>query len=48
MSLEDAMRQKSEQLELPFEYRGETPKVERSVEASTAANGDERSSEAVS
>ncbi len=46
MSLRDARRQKSEeQLELPLEYRGEAPKGQRSVEASTAANGNERSSD---
>lgn len=45
MSLEDAMRQKSEQLEFPLEYRGEAPKGQRSVEASTAAHEDERSSD---
>jgi RNA-directed DNA polymerase len=33
----------SGQLELPFEGRGEAPRVERSGEASTAARGDERS-----
>lgn len=43
MILEDAMRQESRQLELPLEYRGETPTVERSGEASTADCGDERS-----
>ena len=41
MSLEDAKRQKSRQLELPLEGRGEAPRVERSGEASTATNGDE-------
>lgn len=45
MSLEDAMRQKSEQLEFLLEYRGEAPNVQRSVEALTAANEDERSSD---
>lgn len=46
MSLKDARRQKTEeQLELPLEYRGEALKVQRSVEASTAANGSERSSD---
>ncbi len=45
MSLEDAMRQKSEQLEFPLEYRGEAPNVQRSVEALTAANENERSSD---
>ena len=43
MSLGDAMRQKSGQLELALEYRGEAPNVRRSVEALTATNGDERS-----
>jgi RNA-directed DNA polymerase len=43
MSLEDARRQMSKQLELPFESRGEAPRHERSGEASTAAKGDERS-----
>ncbi len=43
VSLEDAMRQKSRQLELPLESRGEAPKVQRSGEAPTAANGNERS-----
>lgn len=42
MSLEDAMRQKTRQLELPLEGRGEAPMGQRSGEASTAANGDER------
>src|SRR5687768_937910 len=37
------MPQKSMQMELPFEKRGEAPTVERSAEASTAARGDERS-----
>ena len=36
------MPQKTEQLELPFESRGETSRVERSVEASTATNGNAR------
>jgi len=45
MSLEDAVRQKSEQLELPLVYRGEAPNGQRSVEALTAANEDERSSD---
>jgi len=44
MGLEDAMRQKSEQLELPLIYRGETPNSQRSVEALTAAHDEERSS----
>lgn len=42
MSLEDAMRQKTEQLVLPLESRGEAPRCQRSGEASTAANGNER------
>jgi RNA-directed DNA polymerase len=37
------MRQKSGQLELPFRSRGEAPRAERSGEAPTASNGDERS-----
>src|ERR1019366_2295654 len=43
MSLEEAMRQKSGQPELPSEGRGEAPRVERSGEASTATHGNERS-----
>ena len=44
MSLEDArQRQKSASAELPSKDRGEAPKVRRSGEASTAANGNERS-----
>lgn len=43
VSLEDAMRQKSRQLELPRGDRGEAPKEPRSGEATTAAHGDERS-----
>lgn len=43
MSLEDAMRQTTRQLELPFDWRGETSIVERSGEASTANHGNERS-----
>jgi RNA-directed DNA polymerase len=43
VSLEDATRQKSGQLELPLEERGEAPRIERSGEASTAAHGEERS-----
>jgi len=35
-----ARRQKSEQLELPLDGRGEAPRSRRSGEASTAANGD--------
>lgn len=42
MSLEDAMRQKTGQLELPLGGRGEAPRGQRSGEASTAANGNER------
>ena len=44
MGLENAKRQKSEQLELPLIYRGETPNGQRSVEALTAAHGEKRSS----
>jgi RNA-directed DNA polymerase len=43
VNLEDATRQKSEQLELPLEGRGEAPRAEGSGEASTAAHGNERS-----
>ncbi len=43
VSLEGAMPQKTRQLELPLEGRGEAPRCERSVEASTATNGNERS-----
>jgi len=43
VNLEDAKRQKSGQLELPLEGRGEAPRVERSGEASTAEHGNERS-----
>ncbi len=42
MSLEDAMRQKTRQLVLPLEGRGEAPKGQRSGEAATAASGNER------
>lgn len=42
MSLEDAMRQKTRQLVLPLDGRGEAPRCERSGEASTAASGNER------
>jgi group II intron reverse transcriptase/maturase len=42
VSLEDARRQKTSQLVLPLEGRGEAPKGQRSGEASTAANGNER------
>ena len=43
MSLEGARHQKSEQLELALEARGEAPHDRRSGEAPTAANRDERS-----
>jgi RNA-directed DNA polymerase len=43
MSLVDARRQKSVQMELPFKAEGEAPSRERSGEAATAANGTERS-----
>ena len=43
MSLEDVVRQKSVNAELPLERRGEAPRVQRSGETSTAANGNERS-----
>ncbi len=42
MSLEDAMRQKTRQLVLPLDSRGEAPRSQRSGEASTAASGNER------
>ena len=42
MSLEDAMRQKTGQLVLPLDGRGEAPRCQRSGEASTAASGNER------
>ncbi len=45
MGLENAKRQKSEQLELPLIYRGETPKGQRSVEALTAVHEEKRSSD---
>ncbi len=46
MILRDARRQKSEQqLELPLEYRGESPKDQRSVEGLMAASGNGCSSE---
>ena len=45
MSLENAKRQKSSQMELPLIYRGEAPNDQRSVEALTAANANERSSD---
>ena len=38
-----AMHQKSRQLELPLEGRGEAPRAERSGEAGRAAQGEERS-----
>jgi RNA-directed DNA polymerase len=41
VSLEDAMRQKTRQLVLPLECRGEAPAGQRSGEASTAASGNE-------
>ena len=44
MGLESALRQKSEQLELPLIYRGETPNGQWSVEALTAAYDERRSS----
>ena len=43
MSLQDARRQKSRQLELPLRGRGEAPTAPRSGEASRAASGDGRS-----
>ncbi len=43
MSLEGARRQKSAQVELPLEWRGEAPSLKRSGEAPTAAKGNERS-----
>ena len=43
MNLEDARRQKSRQLELPWEGSGEAARYPRSGEVSTAANGNERS-----
>ena len=43
VSLQDARRQKSRQLELPLGGRGEAPTAERSGEASRAASGDARS-----
>jgi RNA-directed DNA polymerase len=43
VDLGDAKRQKSRQLELPLEDRGEAPNVDGSGEAPTAACGDERS-----
>lgn len=43
MSLEDAMRQMSRQLELPLDVRGEAPNACGSGEASSAVCGNERS-----
>ena len=43
MSLEGARRQKSRQLELALEARGEAPHGQRSGETPTATNGNERS-----
>ena len=43
MTLEGTRRQKSEQLELTLETRGEAPHGQRSGEVPTAANGNERS-----
>jgi group II intron reverse transcriptase/maturase len=43
MGLEDAGRQKAKQLELPLGGEGEAPRAQWSVEASTAAHGNERS-----
>ena len=42
VSLGDAMRQKTGQLELPLDGRGEAPRCRRSGEASMAASGNER------
>ena len=42
MSLDDALPQKSRQLELPLAGRGEAPRDERSAEASSATNGNAR------
>jgi group II intron reverse transcriptase/maturase len=42
VSLEDAMRQKTRQLVLPLDGRGEAPRCQWSGEASTAASGNER------
>lgn len=42
MSPESEKRQKTEQMELPLEYKGEAPTVRRSGEALTATNGDVR------
>ena len=43
IGLEDALRQMSGQPELPLGNKGETLNDQRSVEASTAADEDERS-----
>jgi RNA-directed DNA polymerase len=43
VNLEDARRQKTRQLELPLEGRGEAPRAGRSGEASTAVYGNGRS-----
>jgi RNA-directed DNA polymerase len=43
VTLERARRQKSQQLELALEGRGEAPRVQRSGEAPTTMNGDGRS-----
>ncbi len=43
MNLGDVKRQKAKQLELPLGGEGEAPMARRSVEASTAMHGDERS-----
>ena len=43
MSLEGTGRQKSQQLELALEGRGEAPRGQRSGEVLTAAKGNERS-----
>jgi retron-type reverse transcriptase len=42
VSLEDARRQKTKQMVLPLEGRGEAPRGQRSGEASTATSGNER------
>ena len=43
MRLKSARHQKTGQLELPFQGKGEAPRVERSGEAPTASKGNERS-----
>ena len=43
MSPEDARHQKPTQLGLPLDTRSEAPRGQRSGEASTLANGEERS-----